>query len=154
MGQDWKKPAIADIKVHNVCAEYEALVSRASSKVDVLSLYKRGIDWCLENNSPSVTLLRKFKDDCEVNGIYIDREFHGETLNDSLVYVFHNCSGNIRVGLNARKRIIPMLYFANGCDMVVEGSSPVAVRVPIYIFGKNNIKAEETEAFEPVIYRK
>lgn len=154
MGQEWKRPALADIKIHNVCAEYAALVSRASSKVDVLALYKRGIDWCLENDSPSPALLRQYKDDCEINGIFLDREFHGETLNDSQVYVFHHCSGTIRVGLNARKRIIPMLYFANGCSMTVEGDSPISVRVPIYIFGNNNIKAEATESFEPVIYRK
>ena len=154
MGQEWKNTALSDIRLHNVCNEYSALVSRAPSKVDALALYKRGIDWCLENNSPSVNFLRRYKEDCEINGIFIDREFHGETLDESQVYVFHRCSGTIRVGLNVARRIIPMLYFANGCDMTVEGSSPISVRVPIYVFGANTVRAEKTDSFDPVIYRK
>lgn len=150
----WKNKAIADIGSHNVCAEYSELTSRAKTKVDALALYKRGIDWCLENNSPDVDLLRGFKEDCAASGIFIDKHFDGEVLNDSQVYVFHNCTGTIRTGLNIGRRIIPMLYFANGCEMTVEGESPCLVRVPLYIYGKNKVYAENSAKIEPVIYRR
>lgn len=140
MERRWKDKAMADIRAHRVCAEYDTLTSRARSKVDALSLYKRGIDWCLEHDSPSVDLLRAYKGDCAASGIYIDRHFNGELLNDKQVYVFHNCTGSVRTGLNLEKKIIPMLYFANGCDMTVEGESPALVRVPCYTFGDNKVR--------------
>jgi len=154
MEQKWKNKALADITAHKVCDEYSELTSRAKTKVDALALYKRGIDWCLENDSPSLSLLRTYKDDCAYNGVYIDRKFEGELLNSNTVYVFHNCSGTVRVGLNVQKRIIPMLYFANGCDMTIVGVPPAGVRVPLYVFGENNIVADKDDFIEPVIYRK
>jgi len=154
MEQKWKNRALADIIAHKVCDEYSSLTSRAKTKVDALHLYKRGIDWCLENDSPSIDLLRSYRDDCAYNGIFIDRHFDDELLIDQPVYVFHNCSGTIRVGLNLKKRIIPMLYFANGCDMTVVGESPTRVRVPLTVYGDNNIVAETDGSIEPVINRK
>lgn len=154
MEQRWKNKALADITSHRVCDEYSALTSRAKSKVDALALYKRGIDWCLENNSPSLDLLRQYRQDCAFNGIFLDRHFDGELMIDQTVYVFHNCSGTIRVGLNVAKRIIPMLYFANGCDMVIEGSSPSLARVPLYVFGDNRVDVTTNGAIEPVFYRR
>lgn len=154
MERRWKNKAMSDILAHKVCSEYEGLLSRTASKVSALSLYKRGIDWCLENDSPSVSLLREYKDDCAASGIFIDRAFDGELLNDSQVYVFHNCTGTIRVGFNAAKRIIPMLYFANGCKMRVEGDSPAFVRVPFYIFGVNDVTIDPLGAIEAKIFRK
>ena len=154
MEQKWKTSALSDISAHKACAGYSELAARAKTKVDALALYKRIIDWCLENNSPSVDLLRQYRQDCAYNGIFIDRHFDGELLTDSPVYVFHNCSGTIHVGLNVKRRIIPMLYFANGCDMTVVGEGPSKVRVPLYVFGKNRIEAEENGSMEPVINRK
>lgn len=154
MERRWKSKAMSDILAHKVCSEYEELLSRADSKVGALSLYKRGVDWCLENNSPDIDLLRLYKADCEASGIFIDKHFAGELLNDMMTYVFHNCTGTIRVGLNLEKKIIPMLYFANGCRMEVKGDSPVLVRVPFYVFGNNEIVADPSGAIEAKFYRR
>lgn len=145
--EKWKNIAHQDIVSHGVCDEYSALLGRTETPEAALDLYKRGIDWCLERNSPSIEILRRYKDACEKKGVFIDREFHGETLIDEQAYVFHNCRGTIRVGLNAEKRIIPMLYFANGCAMSVKSadSNGLSIRVPIYVFGPNSISAEVSE---------
>lgn len=154
METGWKKQAKADIVANGVCTEYQGLVDRTTSKVEALALYKRGVDWCLEHDSPALDLLRKYRADCEASGIFIDRHFNGELLNDQQAYVFHHCSGTIRTGLNLEKRLIPMLYFANGCSMTVEGESLINVRVPLYIFGENDVKGETSPAIEAVIYKK
>lgn len=154
MDTGWKKQAKADIISSGVCEEYQSLLERASSKVEALALYKRGIDWCLEKNSPPLDLLRKFSADCDASGIFIDRHFEGELLNDHQTYVFHNCTGTIRTGLNLNRRLIPMLYFANGCRMTVTGDSQIKVRVPLYIFGENEIFCEPDEGIEPIFYNK
>ena len=148
MTANWKPLAQKDVDSHGVCDEYSQLVSRAETVDDVLFLYKRGIDWCLENNSPSVDLLRQYKSDCERNSIFIDRVFNGELLIDEAVYVFHNCQGKIYVDLNLKKHTIPMLYFANGCE--IEICRPQAdyfsqISVPVYTFGENKITAKPTK---------
>ena len=138
-----------------MCAENRTALDEVESMHDAIALYKKTIDWALEEGYPCMDTLRHYFSDCEVDGVFVDKEFHGETLNDHQVYVFHNCKGTIHVGLNIDRRIIPMLYFANGCDMDIRGISGQGnqVRVPLYIFGANRIGAEQSEDIECLIYK-
>lgn len=156
MTPDWKKRIELEAQSNGICAEYAKLIARAETKEALISLYKRGIDWCLENDCPTLDSLRSEAKGYEGLGIFIDHHFDGELLNDQQVYVFQNCSGSIRVGLNAEKKIIPMLYFANGCDMEVRhgGVADLAVRVPLYIFGNNRVTSENSNDVQFKIYRK
>lgn len=133
--------------MHHMCKENRIMLESVTSKEEAIELYKKTIDWALEEGYPSMATLRKDFTNNEADGIFIDKVFHGEILTDKTVYVFHNCSGTIRVGLNVEKKIIPMLYFANGCDMDVKGipGSVMQVRVPLYIFGDNRIGAEQSD---------
>ena len=130
-----------------MCAEYRDGLGSVETKHDAIALYKRCIDWALEEGYPSILTLRHDFSDCEEDGIFVDKVFNGECLDSQKVYVFHNCSGTIRVGLNRDKKIIPMLYFANGCDMDIKGipGSAMQVRVPLYVFGLNRIGAEQSD---------
>ncbi len=143
----WKKQLRREASVHHMCAENRTLLDSAGSKKDAIELYKRTIDWALEENYPDIDTIRTFFSDCGSEGIFVDKHFSGDLLIDQQVYVFHNCTGVIRVGLNAKKRIIPMLYFANGCQMTVKPCRPSVsdVRVPLYIFGDNRISTEKSE---------
>lgn len=156
MEPQWKILAQRDVDSHGVCDEYSRLVSRAESEDKALMLYRRGIDWCLEHNSPSVDLLREYKTSCLRNGIFIDRTFRGELLCDDTVYIFHNCKGTINIDLNVEKAIIPMLYFANGCEMTIKRlaeSQVGTIQVPLYIFGANKIITENTDFVNFKIYK-
>lgn len=151
----WKIEAQQDIDSHGVCDEYSQLLHRSESEDKALALYKRGIDWCLEHDSPSLALLRKYKTVCELNGVYLDCVFNGDLLDDEMVYVFHNCKGTINIDLNVEKAIIPMLYFANGCEMTVKRlaeSNIGKIEVPLYIFGANKITTENTDFVKFNIY--
>ena len=130
-----------------MCSEYRDELGSIETKHDAIALYKRCIDWALEEGYPSIDTLRRDFKNCEVDGIFVDKVFHGEQLDDLQVYVFHNCTGTIRVGLNLKKKIIPMLYFANGCDMDIKGvpGSAMQVRVPLYVFGQNRVGAEQSD---------
>lgn len=156
MGKDWKNRAITETIAKNVCSEYRGLMERCDSIEEIFDLYKRGVDWSLENDAPSLSLLREYKDECEKNGIFMDRHFDGEVLDSQQTYIFHNCSGTIKTGLNIEKRIIPMLYFANGCDMTVEASGNFCMktRVPLYIYGDNKIMAEQSGDIECILYKR
>lgn len=156
MSNEWKRQLRREASAHHMCADNRHDLERVDSKIDAIRLYKKTIDWALEENYPALSTIRRDFSDCQPMGIYVDHEFHGETLDEQQVYVFHNCRGVIKTGLNADKRIIPMLYFANGCDMAVQASGPAltgAIRVPLYVFGPNKVSAEHSKDLECITYK-
>lgn len=147
MSSNWKPHLQRLAREHKMCAENRAYLNACETKEDAIRIYKQTIDWALEEGYPDLDFLRKEFADQQSQGIYIDHHFEGDILNEQQVYVFHHCTGTIRVGLNLAKKIIPMCYFANNCDMTilgVEEDKDYPDRVPLYIFGKNNIVAENT----------
>lgn len=118
---------------------------------ELVNYYIKHPDWCLERDFPSLDLLRANFNDQRHKGIYIDCEFDDVRLDDSLVYIFHECSGNITTGLNVEKSLIPMFYFANDCDMHIHCDSPTPIKIPLYIFGHNDITTSGNAQF--LIYR-
>lgn len=139
-----------------MCAENRAYLNACETKEDAIRLYKQTIDWALEEGYPNLDFLRKEFSDQQSQGIYIDHNFDGDILNEHQVYAFHHCTGTIRVGLNLAKKVIPMCYFANNCDMTilgVEEDKDYPDRVPLYIFGDNNINATNSNSIEVRIFR-
>lgn len=128
-----------------MCEENRNALNGIEEKAEAIALYKKTIDWALEQGYPSIETIREHFSDCEDYGIYVDSTFHNVTLNDQQVYVFHHCTGTIYVGLNEHKGIIPMLYFANDCDMTVLAIGEDAGVTPLYIFGKNAIRTDATQ---------
>lgn len=154
---NWKTHLQHLARKHNMCADNRAYLSACETKEDAIRLYKQTIDWALEEEYPDLDFLRKEFADQQSQGIFIDHNFDGEILNEHQVYVFHHCTGTIRVGLNLAKKIIPMCYFANGCDMTILGVETadqfLPNRVPLYIFGKNKINAFNSNTMEVRIYQ-
>ena len=141
----WKDKLIRYAKLNSMCVENLDALKACETKSDAIKLYLKTIDWALKRNYPGMDMVRSEFADSQELGIFVDYVFKGEGLNDHQVYVFHNCKGTIRVGLNIDKAIIPMLYFANGCEMKVEGINAMRVMpdiVPCYVFGDNSITAE------------
>lgn len=141
MNEELKRQLRREASAHGMCQENRDALVSIETVEDAVALYKKTIDWALEEGYPNFATLQRYFSHCGDLGVFVGREFHGDILNDQQVYVFHNCTGTIRVGLNVDKRIIPMLYFANGCDMTIK-PTPVNgnVRVPLYVFGSNLIK--------------
>lgn len=128
-----------------------------SPDIDALvKYYIANPDWCMERDFPSLSFLREHFADIGNKGIFVDKEFNGELLNERQVYIFHHCKGTIKVSLNVDKAIIPMLYFANGCNVAIKVYSlPLLARmcIPIYIFGENEITTEDDGNVEYLAYR-
>lgn len=147
MNNDWKTQLRRQASARHMCEENRLALEQVSSKEEAVSLYMKTIDWALEEGYPRLDTLREYFTDCEPYGVYIDRKFHNELFLDKSVYVFHHCSGTIRVGLNRSKRIIPMIYVANGCNLQVCAADSLGLRtrVPIYNFGDNRVIGEDSE---------
>ncbi|MDE6009331.1 MAG: hypothetical protein K2G90_09005 [Muribaculaceae bacterium] len=181
--KDIRKELLHTAHEKGICADgYRQMLE--SADIDALiEYYTAQPDWCLERNFPDLETLREHFADAGDKGVFVDRTFNGELLNERQVYVFHNCKGKIKVGLNLEKAIIPMIYLANGCRMRIEGvaglspnDKPLAgtgrlgnlppiravgkppshnlpIRVPIYLFGKNDVTAESDENVEFKVYK-
>ena len=156
MSSNWKPYLQRLAREHKMCADNRAYLNACETKEDAIRLYKQTIDWALEEEYPDLDFIRKEFANQERDGIYVCHHFDGDILNEQQVYVFHNCTGTIRVGLNLAKKIIPMCYFANKCDMKILGIDGERIfpdRVPLYIFGDNKINASNSNTMEVRIYK-
>lgn len=139
-----KEKLMADAKQNDICAEGYSHM-RASDRDMLIEYYVANPDWCLERDFPKLEVLTEHFSDCEDKGVYVNKTFNGELLNDLQAYVFHHCKGTIKVGLNTEKAILPMLYIANGCRLRIVGIGDVELpkrsEIPIYVFGKNDLSA-------------
>lgn len=148
MQPSWKEYLLRQARLHSMCTENLEALRACNTKADAVALYKKTIDWALEENYPPINFIRNEFGDCENLGVYIDRTFHGELFDEHQCYVFHNCRGYITVDINIQKKIIPMLYFANGCQLSVgraNSAHTMPIRVPLYIYGENTIVADDDE---------
>ena len=157
MQPSWKEYLLRQARLYSMCTENLEGLRACETKADAVTLYKKTIDWALEKNYPPVNFIRNEFGDFEDLGVFVDKDFHGELLDENQCYVFHNCRGNIKVDLNVFKAIIPMLYFANGCNIsITRADSPhsLPIKVPLYIFGENKIVANDDDDIIFRIYRK
>ena len=132
--QDWKDILIERAKEQGMCRENFTALERLSDKKSAVALYKKTVDWALENGYPGLDVIRQYFNGMEPDGIYVDWNFKYDEV-VSQVAVFHNCSGTIRTGLNVETAVIPMLYLANGSRLVIDGNGRTdwAVTVPVYV---------------------
>lgn len=127
-----------------ICKDGYGHLGRLSDKGAAVDYYLANPDWCIECGFPSLDVLRTEFADCEDKGVYVGRTFDGEVLRERQVYVFHACKGWVQIGWDAERAIIPMLYFANGCDMRVCGDGADRerpLRIPMYVFDGEKIEA-------------
>lgn len=152
-----KEQLIQAALAKGVCAEgYKHMVD-SPDKDAMVNYYVANPDWCLERSFPDIEVLRDHFRDVTKMGVYVDHTFHGEVLNDLQTYIFHNCKGTIKVGLNVDKAIIPMLYLANCCELEIIGVGDIIPRlkpkVPIYVFGENEYTTKDNEFVKFITYK-
>lgn len=116
----------------------------------LIDYYINNPDWCLERDYPTLDFLKKHFSGIEDKGVFVGKTFNGEILNERQVYIFHNCKGTVKVGLNVEFENIPMLYVANKCRLRFVGIGDIKpnresgrTQVPVYIFGKNDVSAHD-----------
>lgn len=147
---------IADAK--GICAEGHKTLLESADKDALVDYYVAEPDWCLERDFPTLQTLREHFADVSKKGVFVDHTFHGEVLNDLQTYIFHNCKGTIKVGLNVDKQLIPMFYLANGCRLRIVGDGDTEfvkcrTQIPIYTFGKNYLSAKDNKFVTFKVYK-
>lgn len=140
-----------------ICAEGYKQMLGSADVAAMVDFYVANPDWCLERSFPDLHMLTEQFAGYEGKGVFVNKTFHGEVLNDLQTYVLHNCKGTIKVGLNVDKANIPMLYIANGCKLRIVGIGDVVPKnpseVPVYIFGKNDVSAKDNKYVNFTIYK-
>lgn len=153
-GEPWKdklvKEFIRTVGVFYICNNplYERALRLCKTKSDVIRLYKRSINWCVGAKFPSLEYLREYQADQEDEGLFIDKEFHGETLSTQQAYIFHNCKGviNVEMSYDIERPNIPMLYFLDGCEMTItchQDNKGYPIEIPVNVAEGNKIHTEK-----------
>lgn len=145
--KEWKPLVLAEAARKGICKQYTGLLERCDTLSDFLQLYRRGADWALEHDVPSLALLRRYKDGLDLHGVFIDATFDGDTLWDRQVYILRNCKGTIRTGLNVGKRISPIFYIADGSDITIESANgdylTHPIMIPIWLYGESSVTCSD-----------
>lgn len=117
-----------------ICAEGYGLM-HGYDRDGLIDYYVQNPDWAIERGFPCIELLRREFSDIEDKGVFVGKTFDGEVFDKLQVYIFHDCKGTIKVAMDYENAVIPMLYFANGCNIRVEceQKNDPAINVPLYI---------------------
>lgn len=129
-----KETLMENARRSGICAPgYELM--RGYDRDGLIGYYVQNPDWCMERGFPSLKLLRREFSDIEDKGVFVGRIFDGEVFDKLQTYIFHDCKGTIKVAMDYDNAVIPMLYFANGCNIRVEcgQKNDPAINVPLYI---------------------
>ena len=134
-----KEMLMEEARRGGICAEGFREM-RTDSIGELVDYYVANPDWCMERSFPSLEILRSEFSDCEDKGVFVGRTFNGEVFSERQVYIFHDCKGTIKVAMDYDNAVIPMLYFANGCNMTVSCNQPnnPPIRVPLYVTDEGN----------------
>lgn len=145
-GIELKETLMDSARRVGICAPgYELM--RGYDRTGLVDYYIQNPDWCIERGFPSLDLLRSEFLDVKDKGVYVGETFNGETFDKLQSYIFHDCKGTIRVAMDYDNEVIPMLYFANGCDMRVEciQRNTPAINVPLYISEDCKVISSESD---------
>lgn len=156
MSENWKEKILRKARLSGMCKENLSALRQCTSKEQAIELYMKTIDWALENDYPSLDEIRKHFNDCEDYGVFVDHSDLNVTASKLQSYVFHNCKGIVNVEMDYKHSIIPMLYFANDCNIIVTcKQKPLSrpIRVPIYVCGDNHITADITPNASFITYK-
>lgn len=144
MNNKWQKDKViemADTRIINysgrsLCDNYRRPLEQCETIAQALRLYKNCISWALQEQYPTKKDLLNFttQDVLAENGIYVDREFMGERIDDHICCVFLNCKGYITTGLNVNKAIIPMIYLSDGSDLGIEVDDFLTKPIPVELY--------------------
>lgn len=129
-----KETLMEDARRGGICAEGYAQM-RAYDRDELINFYVENPDWSIERGFPSLELLCREFSDIEDKGVFVGKTFDGEVFDKLQAYIFHDCKGTIKVAMDYENAVIPMLYFANGCNIRVEceQKNDPAINVPLYI---------------------
>lgn len=141
-----KETLMEDARRGGICADGYGLM-RGYDRDGLIGYYIANPDWAMERGFPSLELLRREFSDIENKGVFVGKTFDGEVFDKLQTYIFHDCKGTIKVAMDYENAVIPMLYFANGCNIRVEceQKNDPAIAVPLYIAEDSKVVGAKTD---------
>lgn len=144
--EEIKQQLIADAQAVGICSDGLAHL-QDSTIDDAVGYYVQNPNWGIERNFPTLEFIAENFADCEDMGVFVNKQFKGEVLSGKQTYILHNCKGHVYVEMDYKKRIIPMLYLANGSRLSIrcnqQENKCSAIIVPIYVDESSQVKAKD-----------
>lgn len=135
---NWKQTLLQEAREKGMCGDYLEPLSLCADKITAIGLYMSEPKWALTHDYPTLDELREHFSLYGMEGLFVGHKFADELLDEHMCYVLHDCSGEIRTGLNVKEAIIPDIHVAHGCNLVIKSEGP-AVRIDIHVYGEDNV---------------
>ena len=142
---NWKQTLLQEAREKGMCGDYFEPLSRCADKITAIELYMKEPRWALSHDYPTLNELREWFPIYGLEGLFVGREFKGESLLECMCYALHACDGEIRTGLNLQKAIIPDIHISNGCHLKIK-SEGTPVRIDIFVYGDDNVIETEGDS--------
>lgn len=89
------KELAREARRRGICKEWYIMLKSLTSKQDMLDMYIRGIDFCLQHDYPGNSYIRaNFKGKMENHGIFLDDNF--SIINSRTCVALGSCRGEVR----------------------------------------------------------
>lgn len=152
--EDWKELLVSEAKTKRMCSENFRGLLECEDRETAIGLYKKTIDWALEEKYPSLSVICDCFSDCEECGIFVGKVLDGQELSSEQVYVLHACTGTVDVAMDYDNAVIPMIYIANNCDIQIrcQQHNILPIHIPVYVFGDNMIHIREITDGNDIIH--
>lgn len=123
-----------------MCEQGFSDFSKTMTEDELISLFKRRMDFCLEHNypSPEFITLNFSRQSLDRGGIFADREID-ETRGNGTYVVWGKCSGKIRF----RRHTAAILYVCHDSDITIEAGENSKVQVRLYHNAKTRTEGSD-----------
>lgn len=125
-------------KQRNICEEWHADLMSIKDKDQLIHMYLKGIDFCIENDFPPLDFIRKnFAGITEKHGIYIDCGF--KAIQSKKVVALGNCIGKVEIGAYGTCEV----FVRHNSRVSIEATGNAFVMVNVYDSGEADVTAKD-----------
>ncbi len=133
LNEELKNQAIA----HGLCEQWQSGWQNDKTAQKLINMYKRGIDFCIKNDYPSVEYIKQHfsTDILRENLIYVDETVDIATADSGVFLFFGSCSGSISIDQFS----VATIYVRHDCELTINANGFSKVFIRLYENAKVNV---------------
>lgn len=135
---------------YGLCKQWQGDWLDDKSQQELITMYKDGLDFCIENNYPSITYIKKNFDKALLrkNLIFVDEDVTGMCGKNGIYVLNGGCSGSVEF----KGFTVATLYVRHTSEITVNVRHLAKVFISVY--DKAKVSVTHTGAAKVYVYRR